>query len=75
MNKVEVQPYYVFKRFKCNLCDRLEQVEKRLVFWQDGKVIGDLLLCNSCLELLIKIIEGSEEVMEEWIFKGGGKDG
>jgi hypothetical protein len=75
MKKVETQPYHIFKRFKCNLCDRLEPIEKRLVFWQDGKVVGDLLLCNSCLDLLINIIEGNEEVIEKWNFKGGGIDG
>lgn len=75
MNKIEIQPYHIYKRFKCNLCDRLEQIEKRLVFWHEGKVIGDLLLCNPCLEILIKIIEGDEEIIEEWSFKGGGNDG
>jgi len=71
MNKIEIQPYHVAKRYKCNLCDRLEKVEKRLVIWQESQVVGDLLLCSPCLEVTLKIIEGEQRVIEEWNFKGG----
>lgn len=75
MNRAEIQPYHIAKRYKCNLCDRLEKVEKRLVIWQDSQVVGDLLLCRPCLDALLQIIECEEEVIEEWNFKGGYNNG
>lgn len=75
MNKVEIQAYHTAKRYRCNLCDRLEKVEKRLVVWQESQVVGDLLLCSPCLEALVEIIKGEQEVIEEWSFKGGAGNG
>jgi len=75
MHKVEIQHYHIAKRYKCNLCDRLEKVEKRLVIWNNHQVVGDLLLCSPCLEVLLQIIAGEQEVAEEWNFQGGGNNG
>jgi hypothetical protein len=71
INKIEIQPYQVAKKYRCNLCDRLEKVEKRLVVWRKNQVVGDLLLCNPCLETIVEIIRGKEEIIEEWNFRGG----
>ncbi|MGI6226791.1 MAG: hypothetical protein ACOYJ1_11115 [Peptococcales bacterium] len=68
MNRVEVQAYHIPKKYRCDLCDRIDKIEKRLVIWQENQVIGDLLLCNPCLDVVVKIIRGEQEVIEEWSF-------
>lgn len=70
MRKIQVQPYQVPKRMKCNLCDRVEKVEKRLVIWHNKQVIGDLHLCNPCL-LITDGFRGATEVSQQWDFAGG----
>ncbi|NLW23675.1 MAG: hypothetical protein GXY91_00245 [Clostridia bacterium] len=68
---VEIQSFQVPKKCKCNLCDRLEKIDKRLVLWHENQVVGDLLLCNPCLEVFEKIVRGEEQVIQEWNFQGG----
>ncbi|MFZ5942908.1 MAG: hypothetical protein ACOYVD_02275 [Bacillota bacterium] len=71
MNKIDIQPYQAAKKYKCNLCDRLEIVEKRMVIWHRKQVVGDLLLCNSCLQIIQEIISGEEQVIKEFDLSGG----
>lgn len=71
MNKVEIQAYQSPKRCKCNLCQRLEKIEKRLVIWRGKQVVGDFLLCEPCLQTMQDIISGEENILEEWEFQGG----
>jgi len=70
-SKIEIQPYQVAKRYRCDLCDRLENIEKRLVLWHNNQVVGDLLLCNSCLEVVQSVLLSEEQIVEEWDFQGG----
>lgn len=72
MNKVEIQPFQLAKKHKCNCCDRLERIERRLVLWQDNQVVGDLELCEQCLMAMLNIINGQEEIIEKWEFQKGG---
>ncbi|MFZ7103563.1 MAG: hypothetical protein ACOWWO_13045 [Peptococcaceae bacterium] len=72
MNKIEAQSFQISKKMKCNLCDRLEMVEQRLVIWHNNQVTGDLHLCKNCLVVMAKVIKGEEEIIEEWTPGGEG---
>ena len=73
MDKAEVQCYQWAKKQRCVSCDRIEKIGKRLVIWHNQQVVGDLELCELCLEAILKIIN-SEEVIEEWKFTKGCDD-
>lgn len=72
MNKVEIQAYKIAKRQKCDSCDRLESIERRLVLWQENQVMGDLELCELCLNALLNLFEKEEEIIQEWVFAERG---
>lgn len=68
--KIELQKP---RKQKCNLCNMRESIQTKLDFFREGQLVGDLFLCEDCLELVEELLEQPTTVSEEWSFGQGGE--
>ncbi len=64
------------KRKKCNCCDRTLMLTRKINFFEDDHLVGDLELCTTCAGTIAEILNRKTETVEkEWVFEGGEQDG